>query len=102
MPDDGKRSGYQPAGIMGLVFVVIYLFFPVLLVLPLTAVYQLPQDPCPPAVQWAFRLFFAPVIYLDKHVPAYHDSIETEARLGQAGVTFVPSFPLAPICTCQR
>ena len=75
MPDADKRGGYPLGGTLLGVFLLVYVFFPFVFVLPLVGIYG-PGGPVPPAV----RYFFWPVIYLDEHVRSYHALIEAESK----------------------
>ena len=74
MEDTDKRSGYHPGGVGVLVFVLIYFFFPHLLVLPFVALHGRSATPPP-----ALAAFFWPVGYLCEHVRPYRKLIQTES-----------------------
>lgn len=69
------RNGHRATATVLSSLVIIYFLFPFAYALPLMMIYGKRRVPPP-----GFRMLFAPVNYLDQHVPAYHALMEKEEK----------------------
>lgn len=76
--EDQPKEKHPKLAIAAVVFLVLYFFFPAILIFPIYCIYGI--DP-PPGLLNALGVIFYPVIKLQGMIPAYNEFIKWQSHL---------------------